>query len=130
MERTTEIEIEMPKLKILSPGRAIRKYCLWCCDGQAYEVRFCPAEDCPLHVYRFSHGPKEKPERTRLESIRARCIDCSGGILRDVRYCWDTDCLLYSYRDGHNPSRKGIGNRQIRTVMPEKSNLRCDSESS
>ena len=38
--------------------RRIRKYCLWCCSDQAYEVRLCPAVECPLWVYRFGKRPK------------------------------------------------------------------------
>ena len=33
--------------------RAIRAHCLWCCKDSRTEVRLCPAEDCPLWLYRF-----------------------------------------------------------------------------
>jgi len=32
--------------------KAIRSYCLWCCDGQPSEVRLCPSVNCALYPYR------------------------------------------------------------------------------
>jgi len=34
--------------------KAIKDYCLWCMNGQRYEVAKCTAPDCPLFVYRKS----------------------------------------------------------------------------
>ena len=44
---------------MLTPMKAIRARCIDCCGGQLYEVRLCPAEDCPLWVYRMGHRPKK-----------------------------------------------------------------------
>jgi len=95
-------------VKGLTPLRAARKYCIWCCNGQANEVRLCPSVGCALWSYRFGRNPQQKAETTVLKAIRARCLDCSGNA-RDVRECWDTDCQLHEYRMGRNPHRAGIG---------------------
>ena len=42
----------------MTPMKAIRAKCLECSNGSFYEVRFCPACDCPLYAYRFGHRPK------------------------------------------------------------------------
>jgi hypothetical protein len=34
--------------------KAIKDHCLWCMNGQRYEVAKCTAPDCPLFVYRKS----------------------------------------------------------------------------
>lgn len=44
------ITIEEEKL---TPLKAIRAKCLDCCCGSTHEVKLCPADDCPLHEYRF-----------------------------------------------------------------------------
>ena len=44
-------------MKKLTPMRAIRGKCLDCCCGSPAEVRMCPAENCPLHPYRFGKRP-------------------------------------------------------------------------
>ena len=44
----------------MTPMKAIRAKCLDCCCGQAYEVKLCPSEDCPLWPYRFGHNPNRK----------------------------------------------------------------------
>jgi hypothetical protein len=70
----------MPKKKEqphLTPMRAIRKKCLWCCDGSALEVRLCPAVNCSLHGYRLGKRP-EQAQRTPGQAIKARCRDCCG----------------------------------------------------
>ena len=40
--------------------KAIRKYCLWCMNGQANEIQLCPSMDCPLYQYRFGKNPARK----------------------------------------------------------------------
>jgi len=40
-----------------SPLRAIRAYCLWCCDGSAAEVKVCHPLGCMLRRYRFGKNP-------------------------------------------------------------------------
>lgn len=36
----------------INPSIAIRKYCVWCMNGSAPEVRLCTSNDCPLWNYR------------------------------------------------------------------------------
>ena len=35
--------------------RLIRKYCNWCMDGMASEIRLCPSTDCPFYKYRMGN---------------------------------------------------------------------------
>jgi hypothetical protein len=45
-----------------SKNKVIREYCLWCCNGQAKEVEFCPSTKCPLYTLRFGKtGRSENP---------------------------------------------------------------------
>lgn len=62
----------MPDEKRLTRGRAIRKKCLECCCGSAYEVRMCICSDCPLYRYRLgredtSEG-KDTIEQAEIEN--------------------------------------------------------------
>ena len=57
------------KKVITSPVKAIRAYCLECVCGNAYEVKMCPIEDCPLYPFRFGKNvfrtTKEMTEEQR-----------------------------------------------------------------
>lgn len=55
--------------KRLTRGQAIRAKCLDCCGGQSAEVRKCPAQDCPLWLYRMG---REVPDggKTNLHVVR------------------------------------------------------------
>ena len=51
------------KYLTLTPVKAIRAYCLDCCNGQWTEVKRCTrdgvqSELCPLFRYRLGHRPK------------------------------------------------------------------------
>ena len=48
------------QLKPTSPVKAIRAYCLECCRESVTEVKLCPAEECPLHAFRFGKNPYYK----------------------------------------------------------------------
>ncbi len=40
--------------------KAIRHYCLWCCNGSSQEVKLCPSKDiCALWPFRFGRRPKK-----------------------------------------------------------------------
>src|SRR5215831_147637 len=43
--------------KYVSPLQAVRRHCLWCCDGSANEVRLCAATGCPMYPFRFGRRP-------------------------------------------------------------------------
>lgn len=84
--------------------RAIRMYCLWCCNEQKNEVTLCPVKDCSL--YRFRRGPtsgKDGPGLRPLKAIRARCLLCKERPI-DVPVCkHEKDCPIWLYRNGHRP---------------------------
>ena len=93
----------------MRPAKAIREYCLWCCKGQAKEVRLCPDRECRLWPWRI--GTKEFAPRgtlSSLRSIRAKCLACADGY-KEVRACQFRECSLYPYRLGKNPARRGLG---------------------
>lgn len=51
------------KYLTLTPVKAIRAYCMECCDGQYSEIKRCPKDGeqsalCPLYRYRLGHRPK------------------------------------------------------------------------
>lgn len=46
-------------MALRTPIKAIRAKCLDCCNGQAFEVRNCTLDKCPLHEYRMGHRPKK-----------------------------------------------------------------------
>lgn len=80
--------------------RAIRRYCLWCCNDSPKEVRLCPSTNCSLHPLRMGKRSEQAPSPKR--AIRAKCKDCSE-YLGDVRLCDRPDCALYPYRMGPCP---------------------------
>ena len=65
----------------MTPTKAIRAKCLDCCCGQAYEVKLCPVERCPLHPFRFGKNPNIKREYTdeQREQMRQRLLKARGG---------------------------------------------------
>ena len=45
-----------------TPLRALRSYCVWCCEGQYREVRLCPAFRCALWPWRLGRATgQERP---------------------------------------------------------------------
>lgn len=56
-----------------SPVKAIREKCLDCCCDSANEVRLCPAQDCPLHPFRFGKNPY-RAKRELSEAQRAALL--------------------------------------------------------
>ena len=113
-------------MKIITPIKSIRKYCLWCCCGSTKEVKLCPIYDCPLHPYRMGKRPnsqallglnsqigkedsKASSFLTPVKAVREKCRDCSTYRTKEIRNCKHTDCDLHPYRMGKNPNRKGIG---------------------
>jgi len=88
-------------MKKATPLRAVRKYCLWCMNGQPKEIQLDPSSGCPLFNLRFRKGIKGL---RILKQIKLRCKDCC----EKASKCDATDCYLFPYKDGHNPSRQGI----------------------
>ena len=96
----------------MTPIKALRKYCIWCCAGQIKQVDPCTTYGCPLHLFRHGKKPRNKPY-TVLKAIRLRCLNCSDGS-ENVKRCEfngkiDDLCDLYTYRLGKNPARTGVG---------------------
>ena len=100
----------------LTPLKAIRKKCLWCCLGSPNGIRLCAIPECTLHPYRLGKRPK-RPKRpkgpengnglTPVKAIRKKCLDCSAYSPAEVRSCPIRDCPIYEYRMGKNPALKG-----------------------
>ena len=90
----------------MRPLTALRRYCLWCMNGNSKEVELCSATDCPLYPFRLGKRIKGK---SILRAIKERCIDCGEGTISAVKKCEFSECPLYRFRRGHNPSRRGIG---------------------
>ena len=44
-------------MKVLTPIKAIRAYCVECSGGMTKEVKLCPVENCPLYPYRMGKRP-------------------------------------------------------------------------
>ena len=44
-------------MKVLTPIKAIRAYCIECSGGMTKEVKLCPGENCPLYPYRMGKRP-------------------------------------------------------------------------
>lgn len=91
-----------------TPLKAIRKYCLYCMNGQEPEIRLCPSKLCLFYPCRFAKN-QTSPRVSALKLIKAHCLGCSNDSVIQRKTCWDKKCSLYQYREGHNPDRAGIG---------------------
>ncbi|MDA7857944.1 hypothetical protein N9A72_00440 [bacterium] len=90
-------------MKKLTPVKAIRQYCIECCNNQKLEVRLCTvAKDCPLYLLRMGKRPRDSRP---LKVIRKKCADCSGGLLKEVKNCTFYNCQLYPYRFGYKSKK-------------------------
>lgn len=97
----------------LTPLKAIRAYCLWCCCDSFKEIRLCPSVACPVYPLRFG---KRELGTSALKSIRAKCLDCVAGEVKRVKECFfdgieEELCPLFIYRMGKNPSLRGKGGK-------------------
>lgn len=80
--------MEKPKCKNqTSPVKAIRQYCLDCCLESAMEVKLCPAEECPLHPFRFGKNPfttrTYTDEQRAMMSERAKLLSKSDKLSQE-----------------------------------------------
>ena len=86
----------------MTPGKAIRKFCL-SCAGTSEIVKDCQGDrllngpPCPLFKYRMGKG------RPSVKSIRAHCVHCCNKSNDIIRECPDTECTLHKFRMGRNP---------------------------
>jgi hypothetical protein len=53
-------------MKILTPVKAIRQYCIGCSGDSFKEVAECQLFDCPLYLYRMGKRPTEQ-EKGKIE---------------------------------------------------------------
>ena len=118
-----------------TPLKSIREKCLWCCLGQAGEIRWCrSSKSCAIWPLRFGKGVRGI---SPLKAIRAKCLDCVGGSPSDVRACAPNYdgldfCPLWDFRFGTNPNYSEVtreSRRQRRfDFLRENSAPRVDSE--
>jgi hypothetical protein len=54
---------------LLTNLKKIRKYCLWCCNGQKNEVELCPSLECSLYQYRFGKNTNLKGNVNAFKNI-------------------------------------------------------------
>jgi hypothetical protein len=101
---------KMGTIEKMTPGSAIRAFCVSCCGGVLGEVKTCEGDGtdpayhaCPFHRYRLGRG------RPSVKIIRRFCLQCMGDSPKLVSECETTDCLCHSYRMGKNTSRIGKG---------------------
>jgi hypothetical protein len=73
---------------ITSPLKAARSKCLDCCNGSPNEVKLCPAEDCPLHPFRFGKNPFRKI-RNLSDEEREALAERGRNVLRNLRSITD-----------------------------------------
>lgn len=84
----------LPK-KEKSPVKAIRAYCMDCCNNQPKEIKLCPAKTCALHDFRFGLNPfvkrpamsdeqkqlhAEVLRRARASRINSKCDTSVPGV--------------------------------------------------
>ena len=111
--------------KRITPGKAIKQHCLWCCNGKRIEVQKCPTKNCLFYKHRLGKG------RPSVKLIKKFCIGCSGGI-RDAKKClWEGQheslCELFRYRLGKNPaylSNRFIGQKPPAWPMKNEPNIK------
>jgi hypothetical protein len=121
--------------KRLSPLKAIRAFCVWCCGGSAHEVNLCPAgpdkrHPCDLWPYRMG-GIPQGASRSLMRAIKARCLDCmpDGPADCDASQAYEIHppCPCWPYRLGRNPNigeetrekRRERGKRQMNFTAPQ-----------
>jgi len=87
----------MEEKERLTPGQAIRAYCVHCVGGSYSDVHKCDGSTCPFHRFRLGRG------RPSVKAVRKFCLDCMGGSSNMVSDCQVEDCFCHPYRFGKNP---------------------------
>lgn len=54
--------------KLLTPIKAMRKYCLECSGDSYNEVKLCVIPDCPLYPYRLGKRPIKSTPCSKVHS--------------------------------------------------------------
>ena len=75
-----EVILEAYEGEKLTPGKAMRAFCIDCCGGSRNEVYLCPSTDCSLWAYRLGKNPylqdrvisDERMEKLRENMARIR----------------------------------------------------------
>jgi len=112
-------------IKNMTPGRAIRAFCVSCVGGVFGDVKNCGGEGknplfdaCPLFPHRMGRG------RPSVKIIRKFCLQCMGESPSLVRECTTTYCNCYPYRFGTNPTfagkRRGRSAEAMDAIRPKR----------
>jgi len=58
----------------MTPGKAMRAYCLDCCAGSRKEIKLCPSTDCSLYPFRLGKNPylSRPVNNEQREALRMR----------------------------------------------------------
>lgn len=118
----------------LTPLRAIRERCLWCCLNSRLEVSLCPAKDCPLWPFRLGRGTKGQglsPTRAiqryclicaggadirgEIRGSTSKVVSCSGELRKDSHHD-GSPCTLWSYRTAQARRQTKARARQARQL--------------
>lgn len=89
-----------------SPRKAIREYCVECCNGSYNEVELCCSTHCTLYEFRTGKSVKGERRQSAAE-IKKHCRSCVE-TYSDVVGCKLYNCKLWSFRLGKSPWREKI----------------------
>jgi len=100
-----------PERRNLTPGQAIRQFCLECTGGKPCEVRRCTAQPdvCRFHPNRMGRGcdrSRDPNPPTRLKAIRQECLHCMGGSRKLVKECRNENCPSWRSHMRTRPRRQ------------------------
>jgi hypothetical protein len=87
-------------------AEAIKQMCLSCAGGHPKEVTLCQVIDCPLWIYRFGYGYRDKRFLIRMNKARANYPD-EFSELRNI------------IREHLSNGSMDLENEQIRAVFSE-----------
>lgn len=90
-----------------SPRKAIKEFCLDCCNGSWNEVNLCCSKLCVLHQYRKGRSVNEQGEKLKYNPklIKSYCLTCVENY-PEVVNCQCTDCVFWPFRLGGSPWRE------------------------
>ncbi len=114
----------------MTPGQAVRKFCISCVGGSPFEVKSCGGDKClnggVCWFYRFRQGSG----RPSVKLLRKYCLYCCGGDREYVRLCPDgiphlgmAACALYAFRMGRNPNFDSSSADRLRRLSPAKEGI-------